>query len=819
MSGGGARGLAQIGVLKALEEAGVQIDYIAGTSMGSVIGGLYASGYNSAELEDLLVNLDFDSLFSDEPQRRSLFITQRAERDQYLVSIRFDGALPYIPQALTAGQRLTSFLTDLTIRANYRCGGDFDRLPIAYRAITTDIAAGEIVSIGEGSLAMAMRASMAFPLAFTAVENNQQLLMDGGILDPVPVDICHQMGADFVIAVNTASDLLPYNEINDPVDIANQVTTIMAQEALAEQLSHAEIVIAPQLKDLQAADFNNFDSLVAFGYRAGQEAVDRLWRRTLDNQKGDLVCLGGIIIPPDRPKLKELKNNFPFKQGDIFPLSSLKRALMFADREGKFYRLQAVVENFGTLVTLHLDGELNRRNADIEITFNGNKSLPDSTLASFFDHNEGEILLFSKVREAADSIISLYQKTGNDLANIHGILYDHQNRTLTVNLDEGLMERLEITGNQRTRNWVISSNFLIRSGQPFNLNKSRSGLANIFGLGLFEQVGLDVGRGDSGAVARLNVKEKKFTQLRLGAHWDDEYQTEFFAEMLDDNIFGIGLQAVTRTHFSDRRKKYSISLKIDRLSHTWITASSSLYFYRLNRRLFYSDGAPDGFRIEDRWGWTARLGQQIGRLGTVHFCYRLEDIDTKLTKTEVKDDQVFSAFSIQTTLETFDRYPYPNKGIHYLFSIEFTGKWLGGTYEEYNKIDLILESYTKIGNYFNFHPRFSFGTSTAGLPDVEKFYKGGMYNFFGYRTDQLNGDKYVMGNFQLRAKLPWRIYLIGRFDWGNVFNDYEEIKMRDFRKGYGAILSIDTPLGPFDFGYGRAEGSPDRFYLNLGLQF
>ena len=476
--------------------------------------------------------IDFDSLFSDEPQRRSLFITQRTERDQYLVSIRFDGAHPYIPQALTAGQRLTSFLTDLTLRANYRCGGNFDRLPIAFRAVATDIAAGEVVPLNEGSLAMAMRASMAFPLAFTAVEHRRQLLMDGGILDPVPVDICHQMGADFIIAVNTASGLLPYDQINDPVDIANQVTTIMSQEPLAEQLSRADLVISPNLEDMQSRDFKNYDSLIAIGYKAGQEAVNRLWQSIADDKKGDLVWLSGIVVPDDQPELQTLKDNFPFGPGDIFPLSSLGRALRFADREGKFYRLQVVVKRFGTFVTLYLDGELNHKGADIKIILNGNKTIPDSILIPIFDQNQGEIFRYSKVRKATDSVLSIYQKSGNDLANIHGIQYDHHNRRLIIQIDEGLMERLEIKGNQRTRNWVIRSDFPIKSGQPISLNKSRSGLANIFGLGFFEQVGLEIRRGDSGAVAQVTVKEKKFTQLRLGAHWDDEYQAEIFTELL-----------------------------------------------------------------------------------------------------------------------------------------------------------------------------------------------------------------------------------------------------------------------------------------------
>ena len=352
LSGGGARGIAQIGVLKAFEEIGIDIAYIAGTSMGSIIGGLYASGYSAAEIEEVIAQIDFTSLFSDSPKRSSLLLSQKEERDKYLFSIRFDGFKPYIPRALTTGQRLTTYLTDLTIRANYRCGGDYDRLPIPYRAVATDIGAGEVVPINHGNLAEAMRASMGFPLAFTAVELEGRQLMDGGILNPIPVEVCREMGADFVVAVNTVSSLLPVDRINDPVDIANQITTIMSQDALARQLAEANFIITPRLHDLESFDFKMHDTLIALGYKAGLEAIAEFEHRLTQSRSTDLVKLRGLQAATDSPALQEIIRNFPVRIGAIFDLDRLIDALRFADRRKIFHQLKAEIIRNGIDVNI-----------------------------------------------------------------------------------------------------------------------------------------------------------------------------------------------------------------------------------------------------------------------------------------------------------------------------------------------------------------------------------------------------------------------------------------------------------------------------------
>lgn len=819
LSGGGARGIAQVGVLKAFDEAGFDVYCIAGTSMGSVIGGLYASGYSAEDIQGILRRVNFSTLFSDSPQRRSLFVTQREEQERYLVSIRLDGIKPYIPSALTAGQRLTSLLTDLTIRADYNHGGDFDLLPIPFRAVATDVGTGQEVVIGKGSLADAMRASMAFPLAFTPVEQDGRYLFDGGIVDPLPVHVCRTMGAEYVVAVNTVSTLLPAEKVDNPIDVAGQVTTIMSQAALAEQLREADYIIDPLLNDLELFNFGMHDTLVARGYRAGRRAT-----ADIESDLQQAACNGGMVISAVRTArqdscLEQLRQDFPVAPGQTFSTRIVREALAYADRGMRFHRLEAMVAADGGGMAIILDGQPNRPCRDIVYDFVGNSVLNDSQLTTYFPSEGDSALSLTAVHTAADSVIAHLRRTGYDLAHVTSIRYNHDSARVTITIDEGLLDYVDIRGNARTRSWIIKADYPLRPGEPFNVRKSEKGLADIYATGFFERVSLDIEPTDGGTHLTINVKEKKFTQLRLGAHWDDEYQAEMFAQLLDDNVLGAGIQVLGHAHLSSRRNQYHLSIKANRLSRTLISAHTRFYFSRLHRRLFQSDGAPFGYRIEDRLGWSIMLGQQIARLGVIDVQYRLEDITTRQTLTDQTRDHVLSAFAVTSTVETLNKFPYPDYGHRQDLAVEFTGKWLGGTFDEFTKLSGSIEAYLPVTKFINLHPRFAAGLSTADLPEIEKFYLGGMYNFSGYRTDQLAGDKFFITNLQLRLKLPYRFYLLGDFDYGNVFDDYENIKIKDFRKGWGAAVSIDTPFGPVDFGYGNAEVMPWRLYLNVGLRF
>ena len=280
LSGGAARGLAHVGVLKALEEQGIHIDAIAGTSMGAVIGGLYASGYKIDELEKLALSIDWQEALSDSPAREDIPFRRKQDDRDFLVrqklSFRDDGSLG-LPLGVIQGQNLSLLLESLL--AHSSDVRDFDKLPIPFRAVATDIVSGEKVVFRKGHLPQVIRASMSIPAVFAPVEINGQLLVDGGMVDNIPVDAAREMGVDLVIVVDIGTPLRGRKELNTVFDILNQSITLMTRSNSEVQLATLkpdDVLIKPSLASIGATDFGRSEEIINAGYRATQILENRL---------------------------------------------------------------------------------------------------------------------------------------------------------------------------------------------------------------------------------------------------------------------------------------------------------------------------------------------------------------------------------------------------------------------------------------------------------------------------------------------------------------------------------------------------------------
>ena len=280
LSGGAARGLAHVGVLKALEEQGIHIDAIAGTSMGAVIGGLYASGYKIDELEKLALSIDWKDALSDAPDREDVPFRRKQDDRDFLIkqklSFRDDGSLG-LPLGVIQGQNLSLLLESLLAHSSDI--RDFDKLPIPFRAVATDIVNGEKVVFRKGHLPQVIRASMSIPAVFAPVEINGQLLVDGGMVDNIPVDVAREMGVDIVIVVDIGTPLRGRKELSTVFDILNQSITLMTRtnsEVQLASLKPGDILIQPALASYGATDFGRSADIINAGYRATQILEKRL---------------------------------------------------------------------------------------------------------------------------------------------------------------------------------------------------------------------------------------------------------------------------------------------------------------------------------------------------------------------------------------------------------------------------------------------------------------------------------------------------------------------------------------------------------------
>ncbi|RIJ06738.1 hypothetical protein DXT77_28485 [Pseudomonas sp. 91RF] len=293
LSGGAARGLAHIGVLKALEEQGIKIDAIAGTSMGAVVGGLYASGYKIDELEKLALSIDWQEALSDAPPREDVPFRRKQDDRDFLVkqklSFRDDGSLG-LPLGVIQGQNLALLLESLL--AHTSDTRDFDKLPIPFRAVATDIANGEKVVFRKGHLPQVIRASMSIPAVFAPVELDGRLLVDGGMTDNIPLDVAREMGVDVAIVVDIGTPLRNRKQLTTVVDVLNQSITLMTRRNSEEQLAALhpnDVLIQPPLASFGATDFGRAEEMIDAGYRAAKALDARLTRlKPAESQDAEL---------------------------------------------------------------------------------------------------------------------------------------------------------------------------------------------------------------------------------------------------------------------------------------------------------------------------------------------------------------------------------------------------------------------------------------------------------------------------------------------------------------------------------------------------
>lgn len=279
LSGGGAKGMAHVGVLRVLEEMNIPVDVVVGTSAGSAVGALYASGMPVARIEERFIEMDWLSSFRDDPGRVYKPIRRKQDDWRFPVlpglGVRADGL--HVGGGIVAGQNLGFILNELT--RNAALVEDFDRLAIPFRAVATDLATGEQVVIGRGNLAEAVRASMSIPGVYAPVELDGRLLVDGGVANNLPVSVARDMGADVIIAVDITDPLMDTDDLREAFSVVGQLTTLLTRRNTEQQLDllgERDILIRPDLRGHTSADFYQAPLLFELGATAARNHASEL---------------------------------------------------------------------------------------------------------------------------------------------------------------------------------------------------------------------------------------------------------------------------------------------------------------------------------------------------------------------------------------------------------------------------------------------------------------------------------------------------------------------------------------------------------------
>ncbi len=270
LSGGGARGLAHIGVLKVIDELEIPVDCIAGTSTGAIIGGLYAMGYSGAEIEEIVLGIAWEEIFDEKICREDVYIGEK--RWGPFANIYFaldDEFIPRLPQAFLSGNNLVNKLFEIFYPVNHI--NDFDELPIPFRCVATNILTGEMTVFEEGSLHEVIRASMSFPSIIKPFELHNQLYVDGGIVKNLPVEAVRNMGADIIIGIKTNSGLRSKEELKSLIDVLDQTINLHITRNIGESIDACEFLIEPDLENISLLDFSQKQKIIDLGELAARD--------------------------------------------------------------------------------------------------------------------------------------------------------------------------------------------------------------------------------------------------------------------------------------------------------------------------------------------------------------------------------------------------------------------------------------------------------------------------------------------------------------------------------------------------------------------
>lgn len=306
LGGGGARGAAHIGLLKVLEREHVPVDCIVGTSMGAIVGGLYAAGYRAAEIEAILGAIDWSAVLHDRPPRDMRGMRRKEDDLRLLGGVELgihDGRIS-MPRGMIQGQQLEMLLRRLLLPVGQV--RDFDRLPIPFRAVATDIVKGEKVVFAEGDLVTALRASMSVPGIFAPVNVDGRLLVDGGVLDNVPVGEAHLLGGERLIVSRVGSPLLSEAQLDSPLAIAHQMAGILMRREVEAQLAGLgghDVLLAPELGDISSEQFNRASEAVLPGERAADAQVAALRAFAVDEERYALYQARHRLPTADAPRI------------------------------------------------------------------------------------------------------------------------------------------------------------------------------------------------------------------------------------------------------------------------------------------------------------------------------------------------------------------------------------------------------------------------------------------------------------------------------------------------------------------------------------
>ena len=819
LSGGGARAISQIGALRAFEEAGIETDVIVGTSMGSILGGLYASGYTVDEMDSIVVNTNWDELLyiNGEASRRELFVDQKITEDRALFALRLDGLKLILPTSFNDGQRLTNYLYLLVNNAPVHPKNSFNELWQKYRAVCTDLISGEMIVIDKGDLSRAMRASSSISFLLEPVKWNDWLLVDGGLLSNIPVDITKSNGTDVVIAVNNTSPLRPEEEIDVPWTIADQVVSIPMKKLNELQLSNADFVIEPNV-NTSTTEFIGLDSVINSGYNATLSFINPI-KSSIDSIKelrareNNHFIKNIAIVNSDIAELNSLL--IDYNKQDSVSSSRVKIDLAKLYKTGKYKKIDLGLTRNQSSTQLEFNYELNPIVKEIKTI--GITLLDSAETNPHLSSLQNVPYSNRLIAESVSQILKVYRHKGFLLASLKKLDFNEETGRLLLYFDEGIISSIRVEGDY-TRETLITREIPIKEGDYFEYEKVKIGLDNLRSTRFFRDIALYVAEENGENTLIVYVEERLSGILRFGFLVNEVYNAQVSFDIRDENLFGTGTELGLFLFGGASNRAYILELKNQRVLESYFTYNLSGY-YKFSDINVYQDVLSSTDKTFSRekigkyrqifYGASLSLGRQIGKFANLIFkgTYQFDEIKNREGDAVQPYKTKIVLLGVNTTVDNLDRIPYPLNGLSFYGFYETAQTFLGGD-QSYIRLGFDAKYFFQLGKRSTLVPRLKIGFGDETMPLSEQILLGGMDSFFGMRENEFRGRQVFLGSLMYRIKLPFKIffntYIKLRYDLGSTWEVRSQIRFRDMRHGIGGILSFDTPVGPADFAIGRS---------------
>lgn len=818
LSGGGARGIAQIGIIKALEKADIKFDLIVGTSMGSIIGGLYSAGYNINDIDSIFINTNWESILSiNNASRNELFLDNKITEDRAIFSIRFDGLKPIIPTSLSSGQRVLNFLNELIFNAPLKVKDNFSELKNDFYAVSTNLANGSSVLLHNGSLSKSIRASSSVSFFLAPVKIDSLLLADGGLVANVPVNIAKDLSADYILAINTTSALKSAKDLNSPLNIADQVVSIPINIITYENLRNADYLITPNLKGKKNNDFSNLDKIISAGYNAALTHIDSIKKqinlRFQKNITSELKYFKNFYTTySDNIFEKELNEKYSkldsvsnkqilfdinkfIQQGNISKFD----AFVESDTSGKFH-IRFIPEFYQTIDNINIKTKSELLNKFFLIELN-----------KFINKEFNPIALESALLESLRKLC----KKGYSLVSVDSVKF--RNNALTIFINDGILDDLIIEGNTHTRKNVILRELPFEIGSVFNINKLVEGLDNLRILNLFNEIDATIIKDKNRNIIKITVIENIAVVVRFGLKIDNEYYSQFLFDVRNENFSGSGTEFGANILIGPRNRFIYLEHKTNRIFKTFLTYKLKGFYLSEDISLFRDKSSSSSHFLREKYGeynqsslgLSIAIGLQIKKIGSfiVEVKHQKDKIDSTLSSKNLYFLNPLSIIKSSFNIDTQDRIPFPRNGIVLNTYYETAQTFLGSKIS-YTKFYFDYKSYFSIKNVSTIKLSALVGFADQTLPLSQQFSFGGQNNFFGYNMFDYRGRQILISSVEYQYLLPVQLYfdtyIKVRYDLGSIWTNREDIKLKDLRHGMGLSIAFDTPIGPADFSIGKS---------------